>query len=174
MPMYRALSAVFALSLFALIVSSPLFAQETENAATAPTAVETAADADAGEPAPTGVSRLELEKEHHSHRVNHGMRGKPYKKMLPSGFKGVIDAEQREKVYKMQEEYHHAIQRLHRRIDALEKERDREFMAVLTPEQLEKVKTFRQTPASLRPESPRRTPKAPKKAAAPAPTASEE
>ncbi len=135
--MTRALLAAFA---FVLILSFPLQAQESVQA---------------DESAPTDVSRLDLERENASHRVNLGMRGKPFRKMLPAGFRYVVDAEQREKVYKMQEDYHRAIQRLHARIDALEKERDREFMAVLTPEQKEKVE--RATPATERQPVQRRT-----------------
>lgn len=161
--MFRALFTAFS---FALLLPLPLYAQappgeEPEKPAAGSVAVQAAK-----EQAPSDVSRLTLEREDASRRVNHGMQGKPYKKMLPSGFKDVIDAQQREKVYKTQEEYHHAIQRLHSRIAALEKERDRAFMEVLTPEQSEKVDKFRTTPASLRPEPVRRAAKTAKKPSA--------
>lgn len=94
--------------------------------------------------------RIVLENADAKQPVNQGLTLRPYRKMLPSGFRDVLKANQREQAYRVQEEYYVAIQRLRVRIEALEKERDLELEAILTPDQLEQVKLFRQTPASLR------------------------
>lgn len=161
------MTRLFPPCLFFVAFSMIAFAQETpageENSAAAETAAAVEKpDAKAGfKPADTGRrtnrTRLELEKEDLMRPVNEGIQGKPYKKMLPSGFREVLEAEQREEVYKIQEDYHHIIQRLKTRIEELEEERDRAFQAILNPEQKERVAKFRATPRSLRPEpAPRR------------------
>jgi hypothetical protein len=59
---------------------------------------------------------------------------------LPHYYGKVVTKEQKEKIYKVQEEYHPKIEALQTQLDALEKERDEKISAVLTPEQQKQVK----------------------------------
>lgn len=69
---------------------------------------------------------------------------------LPAYFSAVVDREQREKIYEIQEEYHKQIMSLKAEIDALAKERSEREDAVLTAEQLEQVKQKRAAAKKLR------------------------
>lgn len=132
--MYR---IVFVSLVLAVFAGPTLFAQDSP----APEAVEET---------PVEGKRLDVEKVDFDRPVNRGMHGKPYKKMLPAGYRDALEAEQRDEVYRIQESYHQAIAKLRARIDALEKERDLDILKVLNVEQKEKVEKFRMTPASLR------------------------
>jgi hypothetical protein len=64
---------------------------------------------------------------------------KEYKPRLPNGFAPIVDAAQKETIYKIQTEYNTLIALLELRIDLLKKERDTKIDTVLTPTQLEKI-----------------------------------
>jgi Spy/CpxP family protein refolding chaperone len=78
-----------------------------------------------------------------------GAEGKePMKKMLsrvrergrlPPHYAPVVTAEQREKIYDIQEDYKTKIDALEAQVKALGKERDEKIAAVLTPEQKKKI-----------------------------------
>ncbi|HBT78229.1 MAG TPA: hypothetical protein DEB39_15195 [Planctomycetaceae bacterium] len=89
-------------------------------------------------------TRLTLEKADAERPVNNGMSGKAYRRMLPAGFKDIVEAEQRDRIYATQKEYHAAIQRLKARIEALEEERDRAYEAILNEEQREHIRKYRE------------------------------
>jgi hypothetical protein len=66
---------------------------------------------------------------------------KEIKPRLPNGFAPVVDGAQREKIYSLQREYNALIALLELRIELLKKERDAKIESLLTPTQLEKVRT---------------------------------
>ena len=66
-----------------------------------------------------------------------------YRRRLPSGFGPIVDAAQRERIYKIQAEYFELIELLKLRIELLERERDAKVEAVLTPSQLERMRPIR-------------------------------
>jgi Spy/CpxP family protein refolding chaperone len=70
----------------------------------------------------------------------------PVKKMLgrkgrrlPAHYAQVVDEQQREKIYKIQEEYQPKIEALQKQLEALKKERDEKISALLTVEQKKQV-----------------------------------
>ena len=72
---------------------------------------------------------------------------KPRKKprgRLPAYYKDVVDKQQREKIYAIQQEHKPQIDALKAQLAALMKERDEKIAAVLTPEQQKKVEQLRQ------------------------------
>ncbi|MBU4271333.1 MAG: hypothetical protein KKE86_12615 [Planctomycetes bacterium] len=58
---------------------------------------------------------------------------------LPPYFGDVVGDEQREKIYKIQDEYRPKIEALRAELKALVKERDEKIEAVLTPEQKQQI-----------------------------------
>jgi hypothetical protein len=58
---------------------------------------------------------------------------------LPAHYAQVVDEQQREKIYKIQEEYQPKIDALQKQIDALKKERDDKISALLTADQKKQV-----------------------------------
>ena len=72
---------------------------------------------------------------------------KPRKKpggRLPAYYNEVVDQQQREKIYAIQQECKPQIDALKAQLAALMKERDEKIAAVLTPEQKKKVEQLRQ------------------------------
>jgi len=61
---------------------------------------------------------------------------------LPNYYRQVVTLEQREEIYKIQKSYAAQIEPLEMQIAALEMKRDQEVEAVLSAEQLEKVKAL--------------------------------
>ena len=59
---------------------------------------------------------------------------------LPNGYANVVTNAQRDDIYKIQKEYAEVIERLKLRIQMLESERNKKIDALLTEEQVEKVK----------------------------------
>jgi hypothetical protein len=58
---------------------------------------------------------------------------------LPPYYADVVDAKQREQIYKVQEEYQPKIAALEAQLKALRKEQSEKIAAVLTPDQLKRV-----------------------------------
>ena len=66
---------------------------------------------------------------------------KEIKPRLPNGFGPVVNPAQKGKIYAIQREYNELIALLELRITLLKKERDAKIDALLTPSQLERVRT---------------------------------
>lgn len=60
--------------------------------------------------------------------------------MLPFGYKDFVTQDQKEEIYKIQEEYRVKFEELQNQMIELRKEMDQKIDAVLTPEQLEKAR----------------------------------
>jgi hypothetical protein len=58
---------------------------------------------------------------------------------LPAHYSQVVNEQQRENIYKIQEEYQPKIEALQKQLEALKKERDEKIAAVLTAEQKKQV-----------------------------------
>jgi len=75
------------------------------------------------------------------------MRGlkleRTFRRAVPRGYGSVVDATQREQIYKIQEEYFEAIALLELRAELLKKERDAKIEGLLTPNQLQRVRPAR-------------------------------
>jgi len=67
-----------------------------------------------------------------------GEKAKP-RGRLPNYFSGVVNEEQREKIYAIQKEYEPKISQLRQELDSLTKARDEKINAVLTAEQKKKI-----------------------------------
>lgn len=63
---------------------------------------------------------------------------------LPNYYAQVVDQNQREAIYKIQQEYEPKLAELRQKLDALTKERDAKIRAVLRPEQLKKVEQLQE------------------------------
>lgn len=59
---------------------------------------------------------------------------------LPAHYGAVVDEEQREKIYRIQQGYQSQIEALQAQLAALREKQDAEIEAILTPDQKEKVK----------------------------------
>lgn len=59
---------------------------------------------------------------------------------LPTGYKDVVTNQQRDDIYKVQQDYAQIIERLKVRIQLLERERDQKIDSMLTDEQVNKIK----------------------------------
>jgi hypothetical protein len=93
---------------------------------------------------PASDERLTLEQKESESPAAKGLSlDKEVKPRLPNGFGGVVDASQKEAIYKIQKDYNTLIALLKLRVELLEKERNAKVEAVLTPEQLEKTKVRR-------------------------------
>jgi len=72
------------------------------------------------------------------------MRGlkpeKTFRRAVPSGYGPIVDAAQREQIYKIMEDYFEVIALLELRLELLKKERDTRIEGVLTPTQLERLR----------------------------------
>ena len=66
-------------------------------------------------------------------------RGKVLRGRLPANYAPVVTDEQKEKIYKIQEEYKTKIDAARAQVDALVKEQKEKIAAVLTPDQKKKV-----------------------------------
>ncbi len=62
---------------------------------------------------------------------------------LPNGYGKIVTSAQKDDIYKIQIEYNELIELLKLRIALLEQERNRRVDAILTPEQVEKVRQTR-------------------------------
>ena len=71
--------------------------------------------------------------------------GKPAKARgrLPNYFSGVVNDEQREKIYAIQKECEPEINELKRKLESLTKARDEKINALLTPEQKKKIEDLK-------------------------------
>ena len=70
-------------------------------------------------------------------------KAKKFRGPLPAYYGKVVDKEQRQTIYKIQEEYAPKIAALKAQLTAMIKERNDEIAAVLTPEQQKKVKDLK-------------------------------
>lgn len=86
------------------------------------------------------------------------------KGILPAYYGAVVAPDQRERIYAIQQNYAEQIQQLEDQLAALKAKRDKEVEAVLTPEQLAKVKAL-QDEAKARREAARKAREAQKAAA---------
>jgi hypothetical protein len=66
-------------------------------------------------------------------------RARGLRSRLPAHYASVVNDEQREKIYKIQEEYRPKIEALETQLKTLKKERDDKIAAVLTAEQKKQV-----------------------------------
>ena len=66
-----------------------------------------------------------------------------FRRAVPQGYGPVVDAAQREQIYKIQEEYFEVIALLELRVELLKKERDAKIEGILTPAQLQRVRPVR-------------------------------
>jgi len=88
----------------------------------------------------TSDERLTIETKDKDGQANKGLKlEKEIKPRLPNGFTPVVDAAQKEKIYKIQTDYNVLIAMLELRIELLKKERNAKIDAVLTPAQLQKI-----------------------------------
>lgn len=80
--------------------------------------------------------------------VNKGLKlEKAIRPRLPNGFGPIVNPAQKEKIYSIQSEYNPLIAMLELRITLLKMERDAKIETVLTPNQLEKIRSStRRTP----------------------------
>lgn len=62
---------------------------------------------------------------------------------LPSFYRHVVTAEQREQIYAIQAEYRDKIAALRAQLKAITNERNEKIAAVITPEQLKRIKALR-------------------------------
>ena len=90
-----------------------------------------------------------------------GQKAKKFRGRLPSYYPQVVDEKQRETIYKIQEEYASKIADLKAQLAAITKQRDEKVIAVLTPEQLNKIEQLkaeaqqkRKKPAEKKPAKP--------------------
>ena len=70
-------------------------------------------------------------------------KAKTVRHRVPNYYGPVVDKKQREKIYKIQQDYATKIKALRAQLTALLKERNEKVAAVLTPEQLKKVEAAR-------------------------------
>ena len=82
------------------------------------------------------------------------MRGlrpeREFARRLPNGFAPLVNATQRDQVYKIQEDYYELISLLELRVELLKNERDVKIDAVLTPEQQQRLNRPVRTPVLQR------------------------
>jgi len=62
-----------------------------------------------------------------------------FRRRLPNGFGPLVNATQRDQIYKIQEEYFEVVEMLKLRVKLLEEERDAKVDAVLTAEQQQRL-----------------------------------
>ena len=90
--------------------------------------------------APAGETRLAIETKDKTSPAMKGLKpAGEFRRRLPNGFGTVVDTTQRERVYKIQEEYYELIALLELRVELLKQERDIKIDAVLTPAQQERL-----------------------------------
>ena len=112
-------------------------------------AVAQEADVSTGSTPTAAVSdeRLVIETKDKEGPTNKGLKlNKEIRPRLPNGFGPIVDAAQKEKIYKIQGEYNELIAMLELRIELLKKERDAKIESVLTPSQLERVRASARRP----------------------------
>ena len=86
--------------------------------------------------------RLAIEMKDKNGLTNTGLKlEKEVRPRLPNGFGPVVNPNQKEEIYSIQGEYNPLIAMLELRISLLKKERDAKIEAVLTPSQLEKIRS---------------------------------
>jgi Spy/CpxP family protein refolding chaperone len=73
-------------------------------------------------------------------------KGKGPRGRLPAHYAAVVNQQQREEIYKIQEEYRAQIELLETQLKDLKKKRDEKIQAVLTPEQKQQVDATSKTP----------------------------
>jgi hypothetical protein len=89
-----------------------------------------------------GSERLMIEMKDGEGLANRGLElKKEIKPRLPNGFGPVVNPIQKGTIYAIQRDYNGLIALLELRIELLKKERDAKIDAVLTPDQLERVRT---------------------------------
>ena len=124
-PLYKMQKPIL-LSLFALAAFSFATAQDTDTA-----------------PPPNSEERLTIETKDKDGPANKGLKlSKESKPRLPNGFgpTGInVDAAQKEKIYKILDDYNTLIAMLELRIELMKKERDAKVDAVLTPAQFQRL-----------------------------------
>ncbi len=87
-------------------------------------------------------NRLAIEQADKTGQAEKGLKiEKQFTGRLPHGYKDVVTDEQREKIYKVQQEYFEAIELLKQRLDLLETERNQHIDALLNADQHAKLKS---------------------------------
>ena len=89
----------------------------------------------------TQEERLTIEMRDKETPAMRGLRlERTFRRAVPPGYGPVVDAAQREQIYKIQEEYFEMIALLELRVELLKKERDAKVEGVLTPSQSERLR----------------------------------
>ena len=70
-------------------------------------------------------------------------KARKFRGRLPRFYRHVVTAEQREQVYAIQAEYHDRIADLRAQLKAITNERNEKIAAVMTPDQLKRIKALR-------------------------------
>ena len=85
---------------------------------------------------PASEERLTVETKEKASPAMRGLKpAREFQGRLPNGFRPIVNATQRDQIYKLQEEYYELITLLELRVELLKQERDAKIDAVLTPAQ---------------------------------------
>ena len=86
------------------------------------------------------AERLTIETRDKDTQAMRGLKpDRTFRRAVPRGYGPVVEAAQREQIYKIQEEYFEVIALLELRLELLKAERDAKIEAVLTSAQLERI-----------------------------------
>ncbi|MDR1385854.1 MAG: DUF2589 domain-containing protein [Planctomycetaceae bacterium] len=96
------------------------------------------------------VFQLETKDQENSEASRGLIVTKKFSRRLPQYYSNVTTAEQKEKIYKIQQSYFGLIELLALRIEKLTAERDAQIEAVLMPEQKEKVESQKKAASEKR------------------------
>ncbi|MCL2744404.1 MAG: hypothetical protein FWE67_11190 [Planctomycetaceae bacterium] len=133
--------------LFLFLFSLAVIAQEMEN--------QPAASAEKSEPVNLAKSdkaklplgeRFAIEKADIGTPANKDIKIEKIGRRLPNGYKDIVSDEQRNEIYKIQQEYGAVILRLQKRLALLEMERDLKIDQLLSDEQIKNLKDAKGTP----------------------------
>ncbi|GHT31381.1 hypothetical protein FACS1894214_2650 [Planctomycetales bacterium] len=157
---------------FSLLFSTTIIAQEqanqpaTENATPAALAKDEPVNLAKSDKAklPLG-ERLATEKTDLETPANKDIKIEKIGKRLPNGYRNIVSTEQRDEIYKIQLEYGEVIERLQKRLELLELERDLKIDLLLSDEQIKKLKDAKGTPVFERRVKEKEPKKAPAKKA---------
>ncbi len=139
----RALSwtgLILLVALAAVALSSVVGGEQSASAADQP-AGNTAQPA-AGDQKVTPAAEQPKEK-NASPKEPRAKKGGEFTGRLPAYFSGVITEDQRQKIYAIQKDFVAKIRPLRRQIESLTKERDEQILALLTPDQKQKIEALK-------------------------------
>ncbi|MDR2756749.1 MAG: hypothetical protein LBC20_13685 [Planctomycetaceae bacterium] len=90
---------------------------------------------------PVNAQRLQLEKAEQGSQVINGLKvEKKLTGRLPNGYRNIVTNKQRDEMYSIQKEYAELIELLKIRIELLEQESAQQVDALLTADQVQKIK----------------------------------